>query len=222
MFAVAIDGPAGAGKSSAAKILAKELGCTYLDTGAMYRAVGLKALREGVAPSDAAHVLPMLEQTALDVVFEGGQQKILLDGEDVSGKIRTAEVGMAASAVSAIPQVREKLVQMQRQIAAGKDVVMDGRDIGTVVLPDAKYKFFITASSRKRAQRRYLELEEKGILNRTLEELEAEIVQRDYDDSHRAHSPLRQAADAVLIDTSDLTLEEVTKELLRRVREGEK
>ena len=222
MVAIAIDGPAGAGKSSVAKAVAQRLGCIYLDTGAMYRAVGYKALREGKDPSDALQVLSFLADTSLDITYEGNQQKIILDGEDVSGKIRTAEIGMAASAVSAIPQVRERLVEMQRKIAAGKSVVMDGRDIGTVVLPDAEYKFFVTASPRERALRRFRELEKKGILDRTLEQLEEEIVKRDYDDSHREHSPLKQAEDALLVDTTSMSLEEVIEYLLRIIREGRK
>ena len=222
MVAIAIDGPAGAGKSSVAKAVEQRLGCIYLDTGAMYRAVGYKALREGKDPSDALQVLSFLADTSLDITYEGNQQKIILDGEDVSGKIRTAEIGMAASAVSAIPQVRERLVEMQRKIAAGKSVVMDGRDIGTVVLPDAEYKFFVTASPRERALRRFRELEKKGILDRTLEQLEEEIVKRDYDDSHREHSPLKQAEDALLVDTTSMSLEEVIEYLLRIIREGRK
>ena len=192
------------------------------DYDQMYRAVGYKALREGKDPSDALQVLSFLADTSLDITYEGNQQKIILDGEDVSGKIRTAEIGMAASAVSAIPQVRERLVEMQRKIAAGKSVVMDGRDIGTVVLPDAEYKFFVTASPRERALRRFRELEKKGILDRTLEQLEEEIVKRDYDDSHREHSPLKQAEDALLVDTTSMSLEEVIEYLLRIIREGRK
>lgn len=222
MIAIAIDGPAGAGKSSVAKALAQRLGCIYLDTGAMYRAVGYKALRKGADPASAAQVLPFLADTLVDVAYEGGQQRIFLDGEDVSDRIRTAEIGMAASAVSAIPQVRERLVEMQRQIAEGKSVVMDGRDIGTVVLPNAEYKFFVTASPRERALRRYRELNQRGILDRTLEQLEEEIVKRDYDDSHREHSPLKQAPDALLVDTTGMGLEEVIEYLLQIIREGRK
>lgn len=220
MITIAIDGPAGAGKSSVAKVLSKKLGCIYLDTGAMYRAVGYKAVRMGIDPHDTDKVVPFLADTVIDVVYEDEKQKIFLDGEDVSDKIRTAEMGMAASAVSAIGAVRERLVEMQRQIAAGKSVVMDGRDIGTVVLPNASYKFFVTASAHERALRRYRELEQKGMLDRTLEELEAEIVRRDYDDSHREHSPLRQAEDAILVDTTEMSFDEVVDHLLKIIQEG--
>lgn len=221
MITIAIDGHAGAGKSTAAKALARALGLVYLDTGAMYRMMGLKALRQGADPGDEAAVLPMLESTRIEVVAEGGEQRFLLDGEDVSSAIRTAECGMAASAVSAIPAVREKLVALQQQIARGANVVMDGRDIGTVVLPNAKYKFFVTASPAVRAQRRYQELLEKGLPAKPVKELEAEIEKRDYDDSHRAHSPLRQAEDAEYIDTTGMSAQEVIDHMLRRVQEGE-
>jgi cytidylate kinase len=219
---IAIDGPAGAGKSSAAKGVAARLGITYLDTGAMYRAVALKALRRGIPLLDEPAVVAMLETTSIDVIYKDGAQHVLLDGEDVSAAIRENHVSPAASAVSSLKLVREKLVSMQQQIAAGKPVVMDGRDIGTVVLPDAPYKFYITASSLRRAQRRSAELREKGLDSGSLEELQKEIEQRDYNDSHRENSPLRQAEDAVLIDTSDMTLEEVIDRMLEKISGGRK
>lgn len=221
MLTIAVDGHAGAGKSTAAKALAKKLGLLYLDTGAMYRMMGLKALRAGIDPGDEVAVLPLLDNTSVEVVLDGGEQRFLLDGEDVSQSIRTAECGMAASAVSAIPAVREKMVALQRKIARGANVIMDGRDIGTVVLPDARYKFFVTASPSVRAQRRLNELREKNLPLLSLEELKRDIVKRDYDDSHRAHSPLVQAKDAVYLDTTDMTADEVIAFMLNRIAEGE-
>lgn len=221
MITVAIDGPAAAGKSTAAKEVAKRLGLLYLDTGSMYRALGYKAASMGLDPGSEADVLPMLKNTELVVAYQNGEQRLFVNGEDVTDKIRSAECGMHASAISAIPVVREMLVDQQRKIAKGSSVVMDGRDIGTVVLPDAKYKFFVTASPAVRAKRRYAELIAKGLPAKPVEELEREIIQRDYDDSHRAHSPLKQAEDAHLIDTTNMTLKQVVEKILGLIREGE-
>ncbi len=215
---IAIDGPSGAGKSTMAKILSKRLGIMYLDTGAMYRALALKAIRAGIDTHDREKVSSLLSDTDISIEYENGSQKVILDGEDVSDKIRTDEVSMGASAVSAIPEVRVKLVELQQKIASDNPVVMDGRDIGTHVLPDAQVKIFLTASARERALRRYREQKEKGILSKSLEELEKEIEIRDYNDSNRAQSPLRQADDAILLDTSNLTIEESAEKILGIVR----
>ena len=222
MITIAVDGPAGAGKSTAAKAVAKKLGLLYLDTGAMYRSIGYKAMKLGIPCGDEERVTNMLQSTELSVEYIGGEQRLFVDGEDVTGNIRTAACGMAASAVSALPEVRKMLVDMQRRIAGQKDVIMDGRDIGTVVLPNARFKFFITAAPSVRARRRYDELKAKGALDKTLEEIEAEIVKRDYDDSHRKHSPLKQAEDAVLIDTSAMNIDQVVEQMVQMVEKGAK
>ena len=199
---IAIDGPAGAGKSTIAKLLAKKLGILYLDTGAMYRAVGLKAIENGVDVTDETAVKKMLDSTTVDVKSEEGVQHVYLDGKDVTGKIREHRVSKAASDISAVPCVRYKMVDLQREIAARCDTVLDGRDIGTFVLPNAEYKIFLTASVAERARRRYEELKAKGE-ECTLESVASDIEKRDYNDSHRALAPLRKADDAVEIDTSD-------------------
>lgn len=215
IFAVAIDGPAGAGKSTVAKILAKKLALVYVDTGAMYRAMGLKALRLGYDPADAVNVIPMLPGTDVSIAYVDGAQHIFLDGEDVSGLIRTEEVSQAASKISAIPEVREKLVELQRALAEKESLVMDGRDIGTVVLPGARYKFYVTASAQVRAQRRYLEYEQKGKLDgRSMDDLLAEIRERDERDMNREVAPLRPAEGAVIVDTSELSIDEVVAQVL--------
>ena len=205
-FSIAIDGPAGAGTSTIAKALAKELGAMYLDTGAMYRAFGLYMLRRGAA-SDAAAVAAAVDGVDITVEYVDGTQHIYLGGEDVSAAIREPEVSLAASAVSAVPQVRERMVALQRRIAEGHNVVMDGRDIGTAVLPNATLKIFLTASAEVRAKRRCLELEEKGMAE-PYEKVLQEMIERDYQDTHRAASPLRAAEDARPVDSSDLTLEQ--------------
>ena len=205
-FSIAIDGPAGAGKSTMAKALAKALGAMYLDTGAMYRAFGLFMLRKG-AVNDAAAVARCVEDVDIAVRFVDGAQRLYLSGEDVTDAIREPEVSMAASTVSAVPQVRERMVALQRKIAEGQNVVMDGRDIGTKVLPNATLKIYLTASAEERARRRCRELEEKG-KPEPYEQVLRDMVQRDYQDTHRAASPLRPAEDAVHVDTSDLTVEE--------------
>ncbi|MDR2514521.1 MAG: (d)CMP kinase [Christensenellaceae bacterium] len=212
---IAIDGPAGAGKSTIAKALAKRLGLTYLDTGAMYRAVGLKALRLGLELSDGAALKAMLQGTILRVERgkNGLDQRLFLDGEDVGSAIRSREVSLAASAVSAQRVVREWLVAMQQEIAKGQNIVMDGRDIGTKVLPQAEFKFFLTADDGIRAARRHLELREKGE-NIALETVLSELRRRDLQDSTRAESPLVRAEGATVVDSGDLTIDEVVELLL--------
>lgn len=218
MINIAIDGPSGAGKSSLAKQLAQELGYLYVDTGAMYRAIGLYAVRRGADPKNAEQVEPLLPQIQLDIRLVEGTQHIYLNGEDVSTDIRAEEIGMAASGVSAIPAVRQFLLDTQRDLARANNVLMDGRDIGTVILPHAQVKIFLTASDTARAQRRYKELVEKG-QNPDYEQVLADIRQRDYQDSHRTVAPLRQAEDAVLVDTSELNLEESLEALKEVIRE---
>ena len=205
---IALDGPAGSGKSTVAKALAKEYNILYLDTGAMYRACGLKAIRLGIDPQDKESVEKLLQTLDVQVEYKEGSQHTILDGEDVSTEIRQNAVSMAASHISAHRAVREKMVELQRKIAKSMSCVLDGRDIGTAVLPDANFKFFVTADSKVRAQRRYKELLERG-QTVDFDALHAEIQQRDKQDSEREFSPLRQAADAVLVDTSDMTAEEV-------------
>ena len=208
VYNIALDGPAGSGKSTVAKALAKDYDILYLDTGAMYRACGLKALRLGIDVKDENAVKEMLQTINLKVEYQGGKQHTILDGEDVSTAIRENAVSMVASTISAHPFVREKMVEMQREIAKGTSCVLDGRDIGSVVLPNAKYKFFITADSKVRAMRRYKELLSRGETV-DFDKLHAEIIARDKQDSERAFSPLIQAKDAVLIDTSDMDIESV-------------
>lgn len=207
MVSVAIDGPAGAGKSTLARRLAAELGYIYVDTGAMFRTIGLYALRAGKDPKDNEAVNALLPEISLKFAFIGGEQHIYLNGEDVSTAIRTEEVGMAASAVGANPEVRAFLLGMQRDMAKTQDVLMDGRDIGTVVLPDATVKIFLTASPEARATRRWKEYQQKGV-EVSYEEVLADVRQRDYQDTHRAAAPLKQAEDAVLLDTSALDFEQ--------------
>ena len=207
MISVAIDGPSGAGKSTLAKRLAKELGYLYVDTGAMYRAIGLFALRQGVDPKDEAAVTALLPQIQIELRYVDGAQRVLLCGEDVSEAIRAENVGMATSAVSAHPPVRAFLLELQRGMARTHDILMDGRDIGTVILPGATVKIFLTASAEARADRRFKELQDKGV-DTDYETVLEDIRRRDYQDSHRATAPLRQAEDAVLVDTSDMDLEQ--------------
>lgn len=209
---IAIDGPAGAGKSTIAKLLASKLGILYLDTGAMYRAVGFKALNTGVDIADAAAVEKMLADTKIDVKQEGGVQHVYLDGKDVSVDIRENRVSKAASDISAVPCVRYKMVELQREIAAKCDTVLDGRDIGTFVLPNAEHKIFLTASAEERAKRRFAELKAKGS-DLTFEQIKDDILKRDYNDSHRALAPLKKADDATEVDTTSMTIEEVTEKL---------
>ncbi len=207
-FNIAIDGPAGAGKSTIAKRLAKELGFIYVDTGAMYRAMALYFLRSGIAKEDEAAISKAAREVDVTIRYENGEQQVLLNGENVNGLIRKEEVGNTASVTSAYGEVRKKLVELQQQLAKQADVIMDGRDIGTVVLPKAQVKIYLTASVETRAKRRYDELAEKG-QNCELKEIEQDIADRDYRDMHRENSPLKQADDAVLLDSSDTTLKEV-------------
>ena len=203
---VAVDGPAGAGKSTISRAAAKELGFIYVDTGALYRAVGVYALRNGIGTKDSENIEKALKDIIVELKFVGDVQHVFLNGEDVSTEIRTPEASMAASDVSAIPCVRAFLFDLQRDIAKKNNCLMDGRDIGTVVLPDAKIKIFLTASAEVRADRRFKELAEKPNCP-TYEQVLADIKQRDYNDMHRDVSPLKQADDAVLADTSELDLE---------------
>lgn len=219
MINIAIDGPAGAGKSTIARSLASALGYIYVDTGALYRAVGVNAMRKGADTKNAEQVGATLSDADVSLRFVDGEQRVFLGDEDVSLAIRTPEASMAASNVSAIPAVREFLFDLQRNIAANNNCIMDGRDIGTVVLPNAQVKIFLTASAEVRAKRRYDELLAKGMqadYNQVLEEM----IQRDYQDSHRAIAPLKQADDAVLVDTSDMNLEQVIDTLNKIVKEN--
>lgn len=212
---IAIDGPSAAGKSTIAKELCKKLGYVHLDTGAMYRCTALKALRKGLAMDDEAGVCKMLEDTVIELTPDG---KVFLDGEDVSKAIREDEVSMRASDVSKLQNVRRDLVKRQQDMARAKGFIMDGRDIGTVVLTDAEVKIYMTASARARAMRRYLQNVENGIETSDVETLEAEIKARDEQDMNREFSPLRKADDAIEIDTSDLTIEEVTERIYEIAR----
>ncbi len=205
---IAIDGPSGAGKSTAAKAVAAKLGIIYLDTGAMYRAVAYYALAHGVDPLDGKAVEGILDDIEMNIVYRDGTQEILVCGENVTPYLREAHMSKAASDISAHPAVRLKLVELQRKFARENDVVLDGRDIGTYVLPDASCKIFLTADTAERAKRRWLELAEKGN-KQSQEEVRADIEKRDYNDSHRAFAPLKQADDAVLVDTTDMTIEQV-------------
>ena len=218
MVSVAIDGPAGAGKSTLARRLAAELGYIYVDTGAMFRTIGLYALRAGQDPKDNEAVNALLPEISLKFAFIGGEQHIYLNGEDVSTAIRTEEVGMAASAVGANPEVRAFLLGMQRDMAKTQDVLMDGRDIGTVVLPDATVKIFLTASPEARATRRWKEYQQKGV-EVSYEEVLADVRQRDYQDTHRAAAPLRQADDAQLLDTSEMNFEQSLEAMKKMIVE---
>lgn len=204
---IAIDGPAGAGKSTIAKLIAKKMGYIYVDTGAMYRAMALYLLREKIQPSETGRINEKCREADISIGYENGEQIVYLNGENVNGLIRTEEVGNMASASSPNPNVRRKLVELQQKLAADQNVVMDGRDIGTCVLPNAQVKVYLTADSKVRAGRRYKELEEKGVAC-SLEEIEKDIIERDHQDMTREISPLRQAEDAVLVDSSYMTVEE--------------
>ena len=219
MSSIAIDGPAGAGKSSIAKALSKRLGYIYIDTGAMYRAVALFFLENNVADGTDSRIESLLEKLEISIKYEDGAQKVILNGEDVTGKLRLEEIGKLASKFSAIGSVREKLVALQRKLAQKENVVMDGRDIGTVVLPNADLKIYLSASSKVRAKRRYLELLEKGYTDLDINEIEDEIIKRDEADMNREISPLKQADDAYYLDSSDMTLEEVVSKILSMVKE---
>ena len=215
--ALAIDGPAGAGKSTIARAVSRELGWIYVDTGAMFRAVALFFLREGISADDAGGIRERIGGVSVTLGHENGEQQVFLNGENVTGLIRTEEVGNMASACSVYPEVRQKLLELQRSLAEQQPVVMDGRDIGTVVLPDADTKVYLTASVEVRARRRFLELMEKGAAC-DIAEIEKDIRERDWRDMHRETAPLKQAEDAVLVDSSDMTAAEVTEQILSLVR----
>lgn len=210
---IAIDGPAGAGKSTIAKKVAATLGFIYVDTGAMYRAMALYMIKEGIRSNESDKIAEKSKTADITIKHENGEQVVYLNGENVNGLIRTEEVGNMASSVSVIGFVRQKLVELQQKLANETDVVMDGRDIGTVVLPNADLKIYLTASSKVRAERRYKELTEKGVAC-NIDDIERDIVERDYRDMHREISPLKQAEDAVLIDSSNYTIEEVAKKII--------
>ena len=217
-IAIAIDGPAGAGKSTIAKMVADKLNIHYLDTGAMYRAVALKILKEGLDPSNREQVISALPSIHIGVTYHDGLQRVCLDGEDVTHLLRQPEVGKAASAVAVIPEVRMKLVELQRNIAKSYSVVADGRDIGTFVLPNADKKFYLTATLEERSRRRWLEMREKGY-DQSLEEVKKELEARDKNDMSRAFAPLRKAEDAILIDTTGKSIEQVANEVCGYLRD---
>ncbi|MCM1569897.1 MAG: (d)CMP kinase [Roseburia sp.] len=218
-FNIAIDGPAGAGKSTIARAAARELNYIYVDTGAMYRAMALYMLREGVEPSDAEAIAEKCREADISIAYENQEQVVYLNGENVNACLRTEEVGKMASAISGQPKVRKKLVELQQELAGKSDCIMDGRDIGTCVLPDAQLKIYLTAGSGVRAKRRYDELTAKGEVC-DLDKIRADIEERDYRDMHREHSPLLQAPDAVLVDSSDMTVEQVTDYILALCRQS--
>ena len=217
-YNIAVDGPAGAGKSTIAKKVAKELNFIYVDTGAMYRSMALYFLRKHIPSDDEAAVAEACSDISIAIRYENGVQQVYLNGENVSDLIRTEEVGNMASAVSAYRPVREKLLELQRDMAARENVIMDGRDIGTCVLPHADTKIYLTAGSRVRAERRYKELIEKGIMC-NLEEIEQDIIERDHRDMSREIAPLKQAEDAVLVDASEMTIEEVAAKIVEIAKE---
>ena len=212
-YSIAIDGPAGAGKSTIAKRVAKELGFIYVDTGAMYRAMAIYFVDNGIDGRDEAAVSKACADVDVKITYEDGAQQVILNGEDVSGLIRTEKVGNTASATSVYPSVRAHLLELQRSLAASQNVIMDGRDIGTCILPDAQAKIYLTASSRVRAVRRYKELTEKGTMC-NLEEIEQDIIERDHRDMTREIAPLKQAEDAVLLDSSEMTIDQVVQAII--------
>ncbi len=216
VIAIAIDGPAGAGKSTIAKLVAKNLGFIYVDTGAMYRAMAVHFIRNGIAAEETDKIEAACDDVSVTIRYENQEQQVILNGENVTHLLRTEEVGKMASASSVVPKVRMKLVELQRRLAATDNVVMDGRDIGTYVLPDAKVKIYMTAGIRERALRRFDELSKKGI-ECNLEEIEKDIAERDHRDMNREFAPLRQAEDAVYLDTSELSIEQVAEEVSRIV-----
>lgn len=218
MINIALDGPAGSGKSTVAKEIAKKLDILYLDTGAMYRACALKCIKAGVSVKNEKEVAPIVDSIDLKIAYENGSQITLLDGENVSSAIRKPEVSMLASDISALKCVRLKMVEMQRKIAGQMDCILDGRDIGSYVLPDAKYKFFITADSRIRAERRFNELKARGEVV-DFDKLHEEIKLRDYNDSHREFAPLKKAENAIEIDTSEMSVQEVTNKILSFIKD---
>lgn len=217
-YNIAIDGPAGAGKSTIAKKVAKELGFIYVDTGAMYRAIALYLLRNQVGQDEEKKISVYAKQANVELVYENGEQQVLLNGENVSGLIRTEEVGKMASAGAKNKEVRAQLLDLQRNLAKKENVIMDGRDIGTHVLPNADLKIYLTASSAVRAERRYKELHEKGVACE-IQEIEKDIIARDKQDMEREIAPLKQAEDAILLDSSNMTIDEVAKKITEVFRE---
>ncbi|AUG57555.1 MAG TPA: (d)CMP kinase [Ruminiclostridium sp.] len=217
-ISIAIDGPAGAGKSTIAKIISKKLGILYLDTGAMYRAVALKAINENIDTLDKEKLSKLVENIDIEIVYANDEQKIFLDGKDVSSLIRTPEVSIGASNVATIPDVRIKMVELQRKIASENSVVMDGRDIGSYVLPDAEVKIFLNADVRERAKRRYLEEKAKNTKDITFEEVLKDIEYRDKNDSSRSFAPLTKALDAIEVDTTNMSVDEVVNTILGHVK----
>lgn len=213
MYNIAIDGPAGAGKSTIAKMVAKKLDFIYVDTGAMYRAMALYFLRRGIAPQDEEQISKVCDDIQVSLEYENGEQKVLLNGENVNGLIRTEEVSMMTSDTSKYPAVRAKLLSLQQDLAKTKNVIMDGRDIGTCVLPNADLKVYLTASSAERARRRYLEQKERGI-DCDLAQIEQDIIARDEQDMNREIAPLKQAEDAVYLDSSDLSIDQVVDKII--------
>jgi len=220
MISIAIDGPAGAGKSTIARIIAKKLKIVYLDTGAMYRTVALKAIREGIDAKDREKVSQLVKNIDMDILFNGNEQYMILDKEDVSGHIRSSEVSVGASNIACIPEVRIKMAQLQREFASKNSVVMEGRDIGTYVLPHADIKIFLTASIEERAKRRYYQNINKGMTNVSPEEIKKEIEYRDKNDSGRELAPLIKAKDAIEIDTTKLTIKQVTGKIIGYIRQA--
>lgn len=217
-FNCALDGPSGSGKSTVAKAVAKKLGFLYVDTGALYRTIGLYVTRLGKDTKSSDDVIPLLSDINVELAYKDGTQIVLLNGEDVSSEIRTPLISMAASNVSAIPEVRAFLLELQRSIALKNDIIMDGRDIGTVILPNADVKVFVTASAEERAKRRYNEMVEKGV-ECTYEGILSDINERDYNDSHRATAPLKKADDAIELDTSDMSIDEVVEAISKLIEE---
>ncbi|MDD3395444.1 MAG: (d)CMP kinase [Clostridia bacterium] len=217
-FAIAVDGPAGSGKSTVAKAVAKRLGIIYVDTGAMYRAVAYFCIKKGISCADETVVLPLLKEINLEIHPKVDGQRILLDGEDITDQIRTQEIGQGASKVATIPSVRQKLGDMQREMAKNNSVIMDGRDIATSVLPQAEVKIYMDAGVDERARRRVGELEAKGE-NPTFETIREEIIRRDENDMNRLYSPLRQAEDALYLDTTDMTIDEAAEKILEIAKE---
>ena len=216
-YNIAIDGPAGAGKSTIAKLVAKELGFIYVDTGAMYRGLAVHFLKKGIVPGEVEKIEAACEDAKVELGYENGVQQVYLNGENITSQLREEAVGNMASVSSVVPEVRKKLVELQQKLARETDVVMDGRDIGTVVLPDADVKVYLTASVETRSKRRFLELQEKGE-PADLAKIAADIEDRDYRDMHRDISPLRQAEDATLVDSSDMTIDQVVERILELCR----
>lgn len=217
-FNIAIDGPAGAGKSTIAKTLAKQMGYVYVDTGAMYRAMAYYFLKQGIVKNDENAITAASDGADVTIRYENGVQQVFLNGENITGSLRTEQVGNMASSTSVYPAVRKKLVALQQKLAKTTDVIMDGRDIGTCVLPEAQVKIYLTASVETRAKRRYDELVEKGE-PANLAKIAADIEERDYRDMHREMSPLRQAEDAILVDSSEMNIEEVVAAITAIVKE---